>query len=72
MKILVKAKPGAWEERVEQVDPQTFKVSVTEPPVDGRANEAILNAVATHFGVSRSSVRIVSGHTARQKIIQVD
>lgn len=71
MRIVVKAKPSAREEQVERIDEQTLKVSVTEPPVDGRANEAILHALAAHFGVARSAVRIISGHTSRNKIIEI-
>lgn len=71
MKILVKAKPGAREERVEQIDGQTFRVSVKEPPVKGQANEAILRVVAAYLGVSRARVRITSGHTSRSKVIEI-
>ncbi len=56
---------------MEQIDAQTFQVAVREPPVDGRANEAICRALAAHFGTSRSSVRIISGHTSRQKIVEI-
>ena len=42
MKINVKAKPRVREDKVEKIDEQNFVVSVTEPPVQGRANIAIL------------------------------
>ena len=81
MKIAVKAKPGAKTEFVKRVDegglfekkntvPQ-FAVSVKEPPTDGRANRAIEKALAEYFKVPPSRVRIVSGHTARTKIVEV-
>jgi uncharacterized protein YggU (UPF0235/DUF167 family) len=44
---------------------------VNAPPVDGRATEAALAAVADAFGVRRADVRLVSGPTARTKIIDV-
>lgn len=71
MKIFVTAKPGAKEERVEKSDETHFVVSVKEPPVQGKANRAILKALAAHFRVSISCVSIVSGYTGRQKIIEV-
>ena len=71
MRIFVTAKPRAKEERVEKIDETHFVVVVTEPPVEGRANEAIVRALAKHFGVSSQNVRIVSGHTSRQKIVDV-
>lgn len=42
------------------------------PAVDGRANTAVVAAVAEAFGVSASSVRIVLGQTARSKVLELD
>ena len=72
MKIFVTAKPGAKEERVEKIDETHFFIAVKEPPVQGRANRAILKALAAHFGVPVSCICIVSGYTSRQKVIEVD
>lgn len=72
MKIAVQAKPGAREERVDKVDDAHFVVSVKEPPVEGRANAAIVRALVAHFGVAPSRVRIISGHTSRNKVIEVE
>lgn len=78
MKILIKAKPGAKTEGVKQVSalfenknsPQ-FIVSVKEKPTNGSANRAIEKVMAKHFGVPVSRVRIISGHAAREKIIEI-
>jgi uncharacterized protein len=71
MKINVKAKPGAREERVEKVDDNNFVVSVKEPPVQGRANMAIVRALAEYFKVSNSQVHLVSGFSSKQKVFEV-
>jgi len=71
MKIFVKAKPGAREEKVEKIDDSNYVVSVVEPPVKGKANEAIRNALAVYFKTGSSCVRIVAGHTSRNKIIEI-
>jgi uncharacterized protein (TIGR00251 family) len=47
-------------------------VRVHEPATEGRANEAALRAIAESFGVSRRAVRIVSGATARQKLVEIE
>ena len=47
-------------------------MAVTEPAVDGRATEAALRAVAEALDVSRSRVEIVSGHTARTKVVRIE
>ena len=71
MKIFVKAHPGAREAHVDKIDETHFEVSVKEPPIQGRANEAIVRALAKHFNVAPSQVRIVSGYTSRQKVIEI-
>lgn len=71
MRIAVQAKPSSREERVEKVDETHYVVAVKEPPVEGRANAAIVRALAAHFSVSVSRVRIVAGHTARKKIVEM-
>jgi len=71
VRIIVQAKPGAREENVEKVDELTYRVSVKEPPVQGRANEAICRVLAAHFGVPKASVTIISGATSRNKIIDI-
>lgn len=84
MRIIVKAKAGAKKEMVERVtspdislfghqaEMEIYKVSVKEPPVDGRANNAIVRVLAQHFGVAPSMVRIVSGQSAKRKIFEID
>ncbi|MBI2577789.1 MAG: DUF167 domain-containing protein [Candidatus Wildermuthbacteria bacterium] len=71
MKIFVKAKPNAREEKIEKVDETHFIVSVKEPPKDGRANWAVTRALAGYFGISAARVNIVSGHSSRQKIVEI-
>lgn len=71
MKIFVKVKPAAKEDKVEKLDDTNFQVSVKEPPVEGRANRAVIKALSGHFGVAQANVRIVSGFTSRLKTIEI-
>jgi len=48
-----------------------LKVSLTTPPVEGRANEACVEFFAKLLRVPRSSVTIASGQTSRNKVIRV-
>ena len=48
-----------------------LKVSLTAPPVDGRANEACIEFFAKLLNLPRSSVTIASGQTSRNKVIRV-
>jgi uncharacterized protein len=47
-------------------------VRVTAPPVDGKANDALCRLVAKKAGVAPSRVTVVKGHTARDKVLEVE
>jgi uncharacterized protein (TIGR00251 family) len=49
----------------------SLKLSLTAPPVEGRANEACINFLANLLKVPRSSVTIASGQNSRRKVIRV-
>ena len=71
MRIFIQAKPNSRESKIEKIDDNRYIVSVKEPPVKGMANEAIIKVVADFFNTSKSSVRIISGYTSRQKILEI-
>jgi len=71
MKIFVKAKPNSREEKIEKIDETNYIVSVKEPPIKGKANEAIRNALAVYFKTGSSCVKIISGFSSRSKIIEI-
>ena len=71
MKINVKARPNAKEEKVEKLSDTDFIISVKEPPVQGKANRAIINALAVYFGIASARIKIVSGWTSRQKVLEI-
>jgi uncharacterized protein YggU (UPF0235/DUF167 family) len=47
-------------------------IRVTAPPVDGKANDALCRLVAKAAGVAPSRVTVVRGHTARDKVLDVE
>ncbi len=71
MRINVKAKPHSHEEKVEKIDEGHFLVAVKELPEDGKANAAIEKALAGYLGIAKSRVHIVSGHSSKQKIVEI-
>jgi len=71
LKIFIKTKPQSKNVGVEKIDDTHFVVSVKEAPERGKANDGVRRALADHFGVSRSSVVILAGHTARNKIVEI-
>ena len=71
MKIFVKIKPRSRIQRIEKLNEDHYTVSVKEPPIDGKANEAVGRVLAKYFSVPQSRIRLVAGHTGRQKIFEI-
>lgn len=71
MKIIVKAKPNSRENRVQKIDESNFVVFVKEPPIQGKANAAIITLLAKYFNTSPLLIEIISGRTSRTKIVKI-
>ena len=48
-----------------------IKVKVTAPPIEGKANEALIRFLAKEFGISSSSIEIFKGLHAREKTLKI-
>ena len=70
MKLSVRVTPRASKARHVWKD-GVIKIYVTAPPVDGQANVAVQEYVAETFGIPLRDIHIVSGHTSRNKIIEI-
>ena len=69
--LKIKVKPGSRvEELAEQAD-GTWLARVKAPPVDGKANAALIGLVAAHFGVRKAQVSIRSGASSRLKLVSI-
>ena len=67
--LRLKVKPGSREEELTELDDGSWLARVKAQPVDGKANAALINLVAAHFGVRKAQVHIKSGASGRQKLI---
>ncbi|MGA2348560.1 MAG: DUF167 domain-containing protein [Candidatus Sulfotelmatobacter sp.] len=67
----VKVHPGAKKNAITGELGDALKVSLTTPPVEGRANQACIEFFAKLLKVPRSSVTIASGQSTRNKVIRV-
>jgi uncharacterized protein (TIGR00251 family) len=70
-RITVKVVPNAKQPQVKE-EQGRLKVYVTAPPVDGKANEAVIETLAAHYKVRKSAVTIVRGETSREKVVDID
>ena len=67
----VKVHPRARKNAITGELGDAIKVSITAPPVDGKANEACIELFANLLKVPRASVTIASGHNSRNKVIRI-
>jgi Uncharacterized conserved protein len=71
-RFAVRLTPRASRDAVDGVVDGVLRVRVTAPPVDGAANEGLLRLIAAELRIPRRDVRLVSGETARQKVVALD
>lgn len=50
---------------------QVLQVRVTAPPVDGKANKALIQLLARELAVPKSKIRILQGETSRDKLVEL-
>jgi uncharacterized protein len=67
----IAVKPRSSREGVGPVQGDRLCVAVNAPPVDGKANEAVVRVLAATLGVARSAVSIVRGETGRKKTVRI-
>ena len=74
MRLIIHAKPRSRQNAV-FVDPDdvsNLTVHTTQPADKGRANDAVIKLLASHFGVPQSCLTLVSGLTSRTKLVDLD
>lgn len=71
MRISINVKTRHKRPSVAQLTPLAYEVRVAEPPIDGRANDAVISALAKYFGIKRNKITIVAGHTRPNKTIEL-
>ncbi len=71
MKITVQVKPNARKDEVQIREDGTYVVKVSVPPIEGRANEKLIEVLSAHFRRPKRSLRILSGSRGRHKIVEI-
>lgn len=71
MRVYIKVIPRSSQNSVEKISAGEYRVRLTAPPVDGKANEALIKTLAEHFGVAKSNILIVGGKSTQRKMVDV-
>jgi uncharacterized protein len=72
VRVTIRVRPGAGRTAVGGAHDGALVVRVAARPVEGRATEAALAAVAAALGVRRRHVSLVTGSTSRTKVVEVE
>ncbi len=70
--LAVKVVPRAAHSRVEGWQGETLKVRLQAPPVEGKANAALIALLAEALGIGRGNLDILRGETSRTKLVRVN
>ena len=71
VRIDVEVKVRASKSRVLGVKAGRLSVALAAPPVDGEANQELIDTLAEHFGVPRRQVQLLSGERSRRKLVEL-
>lgn len=69
--IKVRVVPRSSRNQIIGVEDGIFKIKLTAPPVDGKANKALIEFLARRLGLAKGSVEIISGERSRQKSVRI-
>ena len=67
--ILIEVKPNSSNISVEKITEQVYKVRLTAPPIDGKANIQLIKILADYFQVAKSQITIKTGKTSKTKLV---
>ena len=63
--------PGAKKTELAGLHGDALKIRLAAPPVDGKANEALLKFIAETLGMAKTAITLKSGHTSRRKVLEI-
>ena len=72
VRFAVRVQPRASRSEIAGVHGDALKIRLSAPPVDGAANDALVELMADSLGVARRAVHIVSGEQSRSKVVEVE
>ena len=70
--LAIRVTPNAKRNEISEfLDDGTIRIRLTAPPVDGKANSALIEFLSKVLGVKRSDIEIIAGETSRNKLVSV-
>ncbi len=70
MILNIRVTPNAKKNEITK-DGNSLRVRLNAPAAEGKANSALIELLAEHFGVKKGAVRIISGIKSRNKVVEI-
>lgn len=72
MKVSVAVKPNSKKESVTQNEDGSLTVRVNAPPIDGKANQRVIELLAEHFNKPKFKIELVHGSAGKKKVFKIE
>ena len=72
VRFAVRVQPRASKTEIAGIHGDALKVRLSAPPVDGAANDELVNFLAGIFAVARRDVMILAGESSRSKVVEIE
>jgi uncharacterized protein len=71
MRIYVKVIPRSSKNEVTEISEGEYKVKLTAAPVDGKANDMLIQVLSKYFDIPKSHIEIIGGKSTTKKLIEI-
>jgi len=71
MRLSIRVIPNAKQNKVIE-GTERLKVYLTAPPVEGKANKALIEFLSEYFGVKKRKIKIIGGEKSREKVLEIE
>ncbi len=71
MRLTIRVKPNSRSIAVKEMGERELLVNLTAPPVEGKANDQLVEVLSGHFGKPKRCITILRGETSKIKIVEI-
>jgi uncharacterized protein len=72
MKLTIKVKPNSKKNEVKRAEDGTLTIFVMAPPIEGKANEKLIELLSEYLKKPKRCISIVAGFKSKNKIVEID
>jgi uncharacterized protein (TIGR00251 family) len=71
VRLEIKVQPRSSRNQIAGEQDGVLKIKLTAPPVDGEANQALIDYLSDLLGIPKRSVNLIKGETSRNKLVEI-